>query len=492
MARARTKPLRGVEEPRLFTPPLRELTPETTRGYEAIQFAEQILGLTLTPWQKWLFLHALELRPDGRYRFRTLVILIARQNGKTTWLQIMALWCLYMDGAQLVLGTAQNLDVAEECWQGSVDMAESIPELRDEIAAVDRTNGKKALRLQTGQRYKVAAASRRGGRGLSGNLVVLDELREHQTWDAWAAITKTTMARKDALIVGLSNAGDDTSVVLSHLRNLALEDIEKADEDSDSSLGLFEWSAEDGCRMDDPQAWAQANPSLGYTDLSVDAIRAAYETDPEHVFRTEVLCQWVEQANDDTALPIDTWLSLADQGSKALDPVAFGIDVSPEGITCISSAGVRGDGRLHVEIVDHRPGSSWASERIAELSRKWHPSAVVLDVGSPAGALLPDLDRLGITLTKVSGREMAQSSVAFASLVHDRGVFHLDQPALNAAVGAAKRRPLGDLWAFGRRGSFTDISPLIACALAAWGHAQNAGRVPQIIDPWSLEDDTYA
>jgi hypothetical protein len=84
---------------------------------------------------------------------------------------------------------------------------------------------------------------------------------------------------------------------------------------------------------------------------------------------------------------------------------------------------------------------------------------------------------------------MAQASVAFAATLNDQALRHLDQPNLNAAVAAAKRRTVGDLWAFGRRGSFTDISPLIATALAAWGHAQNVGRAPQIIDPWSLEDE---
>jgi phage terminase large subunit-like protein len=85
---------------------------------------------------------------------------------------------------------------------------------------VIRVNGKKALVLKTGERYKVKAANRRAGRGLSGDVMLLDELREHQSWDAWGAITKTTMARAMALVLALSNAGDATSVVLRYLRKL--------------------------------------------------------------------------------------------------------------------------------------------------------------------------------------------------------------------------------------------------------------------------------
>ena len=44
-----TTDLVGSETPRLMTPPARALTPETTRGFEAIRFAEDVLGLTLMP-----------------------------------------------------------------------------------------------------------------------------------------------------------------------------------------------------------------------------------------------------------------------------------------------------------------------------------------------------------------------------------------------------------------------------------------------------------
>ena len=118
---------------------------------------------------------------------------------------------------------------------------------------------------------------------------------------------------------------------------------------------------------------------------------------------------------------------------------------------------------------------------------RWSPTCVVLDAGSPAGALLPDLDRLGVDVSRVAGREAAQAAVAFAAAVAEGTLRHLDQPGLGVAVGSARRRMVGDLWAFGRRGSFTDISPLVACSLAAWGHAQNGGRGPQIIDPWEDE-----
>jgi hypothetical protein len=35
----------GVEEPRVFTPELRPLTPKTSLGFSAVEFAEDVLGI---------------------------------------------------------------------------------------------------------------------------------------------------------------------------------------------------------------------------------------------------------------------------------------------------------------------------------------------------------------------------------------------------------------------------------------------------------------
>ena len=172
----------GSEKPRVFTPPLRPLTRETSLGFAVIVFAEDVLGITLRPWQEWFLIHALELREDGGLRFRTVVLSVARQNGKSTLSQVLALWAMYVRGSALVIGTAQNLDISEEVWDGAVDLAEGVDELAEMIApnGVKRSNGKKALVLESGERYRVQPATRRGGRGLSGDLIMLDERSEER------------------------------------------------------------------------------------------------------------------------------------------------------------------------------------------------------------------------------------------------------------------------------------------------------------------------
>lgn len=196
----------GHEQARIYTPPLRALTPETSHGFAAIAFAETVLGLRLMPWQKWLLIHALELDASGRYyRFRTVIVLVARQNGKTMVMLILALWHLYALGSKTVIGTAQDLTNAEKAWAEAVEMAQSDPELAEMVMKVNMGHPK-YMNIQFDEdvttTYRVAAASRRGARGFSGDLILMDELREHQSWDSWGSATKdlpnsTPMLRAD-------------------------------------------------------------------------------------------------------------------------------------------------------------------------------------------------------------------------------------------------------------------------------------------------------
>src|SRR3546814_18105149 len=81
-------------EPWRWTRPLRELRPATSYGFAVVEFARDILERPLDPWQEWLVIHAGELLPDGRPRFRKVLVLVARQNGKTELLVILSLFWL--------------------------------------------------------------------------------------------------------------------------------------------------------------------------------------------------------------------------------------------------------------------------------------------------------------------------------------------------------------------------------------------------------------
>ena len=480
--------LYGCEEPRIFTPPLRELTPETTIGFEVIDFAEEVLGITLLPWQKWLFIHALEVidKLDGwMLRFRTVLVLIGRQNGKTTMGAILSLYFLYVLRMGLVLGTAQDLEQAEDTWAMCVDMAQSDPELAEQISHVWYTNGSKRLQLTGGRDYRVKASTRKAGRGKSADLVLLDELREHQTWDAYSALSKTGIAKESALLWCMSNAGDGTSIVLRHLRNQAHKMLgdpdgiagETSEDLDDTALGIFEWSANPNLPVTSTDAWRQANPSLGYT-ITERAIRSACADDPEDVFKTECLCQWVT-ATITPPFPIGAWEKGVDADSEiaAESTLYWGVDVSNDrNKASICVCGKRSDGKWHLELVEYRSGVGWMQQWFAQRVQHYKGMKVALQAkGAPVSSFAEIIGAVdGVEIVPCQGVDVAGwcgrlwDSVAACDGQSDAiPVYHRPQPALDLAANIAATRPLGDgAWAWDRNKSLEDISPLVAATMA--------------------------
>jgi hypothetical protein len=117
--------LLGSTLPRLWTRPLGTgppgpcgcgcaLTEHTSFGFDVAWFAEHVLGTPLDPWERWLAIHAGELLPNGLPRFRHVLVIVARQNGKTWLLTVLALYWLFVEQVGLILSTSSALEYARE------------------------------------------------------------------------------------------------------------------------------------------------------------------------------------------------------------------------------------------------------------------------------------------------------------------------------------------------------------------------------------------
>jgi hypothetical protein len=461
----------GSTEPRLYTEPLRYLDPSTSLGFEFIDFSEQVVGIELLPWQRWWAIHAFELNEDGRFRFRTVLTMVARQNGKTVLMKLVALWKMYLGHAREVLGVAQTRDVAKDTWQECIDLVEDDEELSSELASQPRmANGQENFQLTNGARYRIAAANRKGGRSKSIDLLMIDEIREWLDYEAWGAVSKTTMARKNSQTMAFSNAGDKRSVVLKTLRGSAIGLKNK-------TLALFEWSAPEGCDLDDRDAWAMANPSMGYT-IDEESILSALDSDPAPVFRTEVLCQEVESL--DEALDIAAWNSMSDAryiiGSIEKPRIVLGVDVSLDGShVALIAAAKAADGLIYVEPIDGWNSTGEAAEHLEGWVNKIQPTALAWLPGGPSGPLATDIRGMATTrfkgrveplkVVEVSGVAVKESCQGLADLVASRRVAHPADPMLDAHVLGAQRYDQGDGWRFARKGA-APISGVYATAAA--------------------------
>lgn len=505
--------LLGKTEPRIFTPPLRELTPETSLGFAVCDFSRTIMGIEPLPWQEWLFIHALEivgeLSGDWRFRFRKVVVMVARQNGKTYMSVVLAAFFMAVLMVPNVLGTSANLDKAEEVWYALLNAilgdedADKPPNeaLMAEYSRHKLGNGKLSMWFRHGQRYKVAAitgaSSTKGGRGDSNDLVLLDELREHRSWNAWSATTKSTNARPRGLVWCMTNAGTVESVVLRSLRVKAHARLGDPDgivaaledalpplpdgEEIDDTVGWFEWSAPPGCSVFDREGWAQANPSMGYGFMEERTIMSDAQSDDETEFRTEVLCQFVESVAD-RAFPGESWERGVDDASEvdASAPVFFGIDLSADKTTTsIAACGKRPDGRWHVEVVARELGTDWALKWLAEVASPLAPAHVAWQKnGAPISALGEQVKAIpGVIAHELAGAALYEGFDRFwlgiaASdpQTHSDAVriMHRTQPVLDEAalVVVLKRKGDGGGALMDRQESPGDVAPLVACVMA--------------------------
>ena len=479
----------GYTEPRIWTPPLRLLTPDTSLGFACIEYARTVLRKDLYPWQEWALIHMLEIIGDllgeWKFRFRTVVVDVSRQNGKTELSEVIASFFLNVLCVDSIFGTSLSLDKAEEVWEKVINDQESIPELSAEIDRVSRTNGNKRLILTGLRQYKVGAPTRRAGRGDSNDLVMLDELREHRDWEAWAAAAASINAKPNGLIVCFSNAGDPDSIVLRQLREQAIAAI-KGTESEDfggdvdaTTLGLFEWSAPEEAETDDMEALAQANPALGYGYLTERALMSNRQTFPESKFRSECMCQQVETILPQP-FPDGAWNAGVDEASQIAptSEIMYGIDMSQDRRwTTIAACGMREDGNYHIEVVARRVGTEWAIDWFRTRAYKQPMKLAFQSRGAPVSGLAEQICTLdGVERVAVEGKDLTAGwgrfwdGIAASDPSEQRGgvkIFHLPQPVLDMPAKTCQTRNLGGgAEVPDRAKSPDDPAPLIACYVA--------------------------
>jgi hypothetical protein len=391
---------------------------------------------------------------------------------------------LYLAGR----GFVPTHNTAREMFLRVREIVDGCHDLSRRVRTVRTSHGEEGIELLDGTRLGFVARSRGSGRGFSPEELILDEayaLTDEQV----SAMMPSISAQPNPQIWYASSHPLALSVVLRR--------ICRRGRAGGAGLAYFDWSADPSLLSDDREAWAAANPALGIR-LSPDSIVRELGSMDEADFRRERLGIVNLDDNADRVVDQDTWKRLIDGSSKPLDPVAFAVDVTPDRASAaIGVAGYRADGLRHNEVVEQRAGTRWVVDRLVQLVERWKVCAVALDPSSPAGALIPDLQRKGITtdprpgetlLEIVGGSSMGQACGGWVDAVTDEEapqVRHLDQAPLNAALAGAKPRPMGDGgFKWSRKDSSVDISPLVAVTLADYALALHGGQQEDTANPW--------
>ena len=456
MAAKRSKALRGATKPRLQSIPL--------KGPNKLQDVKdlcEIIQMPLLPWQEHVLKDMLTVDKTGNWVRKTNLLLIARQNGKTHLARMLILAHLLKWDSKNILIMSSNRSMALDTFRQVAETLESNDHLKAFVKQIRYANGTESIEMVDGTRLDVVAATRDGSRGRSCDFLYIDELREINQ-EGFRAAVPTTRARPNSQTLLTSNAGDAFSLVLNDMRERAISYPPK-------SFGFYEYSAPQYCKIDDPKAWAMANPAMGYL-VTAETLEESVATSPIENTRTELLCQWI----DSLSSPWPHGILEETSDSELQIPVGgytvFGFDVSPSRRNASLVAGqLLPDGRIGVGILQ-----TWESAvsvddlKIAADIKGWadqyRPRQICYDKYATA-SIAERLSNAGCITQDISGQQFYQACGDLLDGLVNHRVVHNGQENLIQQMNNCAAKVNDSAWRIVKRKSSGDISAPIALAM---------------------------
>jgi hypothetical protein len=524
-------PLLGSQMPRLYKLPDRhtervpdcpmcELEGAEGHGHgcgehiaeEALEWAKGF-GYDLDPWQQWCIRHMMSRKPNGKWAARNNVLIVPRQNGKGTILEVRELVGLFLLEEELIIHTSHQLKTSLNHLLRLKTVIQEYPVLDRKVSNIREGNGKEAIILKpkkilimgSDSKYvtrrrssKLEFHARSGSatsRGFSCDFLVYDEamiLSDEQV----GASLPTMSARPNPQIAYTASAALEDETVSVQLAKMRLN-MRKGR----PNLFGAEWSVnphDEGCARDeakgrksnyfitcpkhddrdDPRAWARANPAMGYR-ISLEFTQDELDNMPDRKFDIERLGigNWPSDEEPWITISQPAWKVLVNEDPGfPTPPVVFAFDVAEDGESAtIACAWEHKQKRIVLEIPPDgsRQGTKWVIGRLDKAYKKWRPLAIAVPKSGPGAGLLDDAVRKwGDRVYPVGPGEEAAAFAFFMQQVKDKRLWHFGEEkaaTLWHAVGRADTRVVGDggkAWC--RRDSESDISPITAATLAAY------------------------
>jgi hypothetical protein len=360
---------------------------------------------------------------DGGWAASSVDLLAARQNGKNGILEAFELYCAVVLGLSII-HTAHLFKTTRESYNRLLSLVQASADVEATLTwSVASPASGYEMQFASGGRVQFIARSRTSGRGLSGDVLVLDEAQELDD-DDQGALLPTISASANPQTWYTGSAPGPASIVWHRRRWSWRKGIGER-------RASFEFSAHPDADLDDPQALADGNPGLGFrlTRGAAAAERSAMSDEMYARERLSISPDLPDNTGTD-ALAMDVWLSFKDPDAPPGRRPVFGVDVGADRLAHIAVVWRRPDGRVQVMLADTGLSPLRAPARVAELAGRWK-SPVML--GGTSASLEADIPKADM----VSGSAFAAACGRFDDLLRDGNLRHGNQPELNAAVGAA-------------------------------------------------------
>lgn len=412
---------------------------------------------------------------DGLPAAFEVVIVGPRQNLKTGALKQIDLGFTFLLQMPLVVWSAHEVSTSTASFRELAEIVETHDFLERQVKRLYRPEGRERIELHGTGEVRFKARTKSGGRGLTGDKTILDEAFALKP-SHLGALLPIMLTKPHGQVVYASSAGMADSAVLRSLRDRGRR--------GDARLAYFEYGdthpnegcAEDdcdhavtreGCALDDRERWWQILPALGnrVTEESVADLRRSM---PPEEFAREVMGWWDDPGAAGGVFNLAKWAARQDPSTTPAKRMSLALHITPDRQwSSVGVASLRADGRMHVELIEHKRGTAWVLAYIKERLAKRRYAAVAIAGGMAAGALADQLEQLP-GFTSLNSTEVRRACAALYDMVEADGQIAVrPHPDLDASIEATRKSSLTGEWVYAAKAG-VDLSPSYAVALAAW------------------------
>ena len=253
----------------------------------------------LEPWQVFLVSNLYGFyNKDGRRRFKTAYLEMARKQGKTAFVAALALYNLLADDepAAEILLAANSKDQARIAFKlvrsfahGYDPKETEVKRFRNDIVV---NNGLEDTFI------KCLAADSDKLDGFNASLGIIDEYHSAPNSQVRDVIRSSMGMRKNPMLITITTAGFDKSLPCFELRTVATE-ISSGVKKDDSFFGII-YSLDEKDDWKDPATWPKSNPNLNitvHTDFLQEQVTQAINSPNDEVgVKTKNLNIWCDSA----------------------------------------------------------------------------------------------------------------------------------------------------------------------------------------------------
>lgn len=451
--------------PAVYTQPLSEDFisdgPKLREFVERFWKTEDGKPFQLDDWQADLIDRVLERYPEdhpdpnkaGHLRYRQVLISVARQNGKSVFAAIFGLYGLLMhEAGPTVIGLASNADQANIIYR----RVRHVIDANKKLKARFKTTGTRGIsRLDKPGMYMVKPAKADALQGFATSLCLFDEVHLCDP-EMWQAMVKGTTAKDDGMVLGITTAGDDNSVLLKDLYKNG-RDAAAGNEDLER-FGFFCWEAPEGAAIDDPDAIRAANPAVVAGRVPVERLQEQVRTEPESTALRYTHNRFVSA--ESAWLPMSLWHRAV--GEPVEGRPVYCIDKTPNWEHATITAAYKHDGGVYTEVVASftKPNLEWLLEVCLQL-RANRPLMFVMD-GYGLGDLGKELEKRGAPVRVMRQGDVTNACAMSYALIAQGKVTHADDELLRRQMPFAVKKNVGDAWRINRAASSVDIDAVMS------------------------------